>query len=38
MAADLKVLEDFRNELDKRKKATSAVRSALENPVGATLV
>ncbi len=38
MAADLKVLEDFRNELDKRKKATSAARSALENPVGATLV
>lgn len=38
MEADLKVLDDFRIELDKRKKAISAERSALENPVGATLV
>lgn len=38
MAADLKALDDFRIELDKRKKATSAARSALENPVGAKLI
>jgi len=37
MEADLKVLDDFRIELGKRRKATSATRSALENPVGATL-
>lgn len=38
MEADLKVLDDFRIELGKRRKATSATRSALENPVGATLL
>lgn len=38
MEADLKVLDDFRIELGKRRKATSAARSALENPVGATLL
>ncbi len=38
MEADLKVLDDFRIELDRRKKATSAVRSALENPVSAQLL
>lgn len=38
MEADLKVLDDFRIELGKRRKATSAKRSALENPVAATLV
>lgn len=38
MEADLKVLDDFRIELGKRRKATSAKRSALENPVGALLL
>ena len=38
MEADLKVLDDFRIELGKRRKATSVARSALENPVGATLL
>ncbi|WP_313336452.1 AAA family ATPase [Sphingobium yanoikuyae] len=38
MEADLKVLDDFRIELGKRRKATSAARSALENPVRATLL
>ncbi|WP_121119427.1 AAA family ATPase [Croceibacterium ferulae] len=38
MEADLKVLDDFRIELGKRRKATSAARSALEDPVGATLL
>ena len=38
MEADLKVLDDFRLDLGKRRKATSATRSALENPVGATLL
>ena len=38
MEADLKVLDDFRIEIGKRRKATSATRSALENPVGAMLV
>jgi energy-coupling factor transporter ATP-binding protein EcfA2 len=38
MEADLKVLDDFKIELGKRKKVTSAARSALENPVGATLL
>jgi energy-coupling factor transporter ATP-binding protein EcfA2 len=38
MEADLKVLDDFRIELDKRKKTTSALRSALENPVAAQLL
>ncbi|MGV6873889.1 AAA family ATPase [Pseudochelatococcus sp. B33] len=38
MEADLKVLDDFRIELGKRRKVTSATRSALENPVGATLL
>ena len=38
MAADLKALDDFRIELDKRRKETSAVRSALEKPVAAKLL
>lgn len=38
MEADLKVLADFKIELGKRRKATSAARSALENPVGAALL
>nr|WP_274705189.1 AAA family ATPase [Sphingomonas sp. H160509] len=38
MEADLTVLDNFRIELGKRRKATSATRSALENPVGATLL
>jgi hypothetical protein len=38
MEADLKVLDDFKIELAKRKKVTSAARSALENPVSATLL
>lgn len=38
MEADLKVLDDFKIELGKRKKVTSAARSALENPVSATLL
>lgn len=38
MEADLKELDDFRLELGRRKNKTSAARSALENPVGATLV
>lgn len=38
MEADLKVLDEFRLELGKRRKATAAKRSALENPVSATLL
>lgn len=38
IAADLKVLDEFRIELARRRKETSAVRSALENPVGAQLL
>ncbi|WP_442772610.1 AAA family ATPase [Paenirhodobacter enshiensis] len=38
MEADLKVLDDFKIELGKRRKVTSAARSAIENPVGATLI
>lgn len=38
METDLKVLDDFKIELGKRRKATSATRSALENPVGAPLL
>lgn len=38
MEADLKVLDDFRIEIGKRRKVTSAKRSALENPVSATLL
>ncbi len=38
MAADLKVLDDFKIQLTKRRKTTSAARSALENPVGAQLL
>jgi energy-coupling factor transporter ATP-binding protein EcfA2 len=38
MAADLKVLDDFKIHLAKRRSDTSARRSALENPVGATLI
>lgn len=38
MEADLKVLDDFRIEIGKRRKETSAKRSALENPVSATLL
>lgn len=38
MESDLKVLDDFRIDLGKRRKATSATRSALQNPVGATLL
>jgi len=38
MEADLKVLDDFKIELGKRRKATSAARSVLENPVGAPLL
>ncbi len=38
MEADLTVLDNFRIELGKRRKATFATRSALENPVGATLL
>lgn len=37
MASDLKVLEDFKIELTKRRKETAATRSALENPVGGEL-
>jgi hypothetical protein len=37
MEADLRVLDDFKIELGKRRKETSAARSALENPVGAAL-
>lgn len=37
MAADLKVLDDFKTQLAKRRKATAAARSALENPVSARL-
>lgn len=37
MAADLKVLDEFKIELAQRRKATAAARSALENPVGASL-
>jgi hypothetical protein len=36
--ADLKVLDDFKTELGKRRKLTIAARSALENPVGAELL
>ncbi len=38
MEEDLKVLDDFKIELGKRRKVTSAARTAIENPVGATLV
>ncbi|ARC37709.1 hypothetical protein A6J80_16230 [Paracoccus yeei] len=38
MEADLKVLDDFKIELVKRRKETSAARAALENPVGAALL
>ena len=38
MEADLKVLDDFRIALGKRRKATAAKRSSLESPVGATLL
>ncbi|MEX6505890.1 hypothetical protein [Jiella sp. M17.18] len=38
MEADLKVLDDFRIELGKRRKAASAKRSAIENPVVAMLL
>ena len=38
MEADLKELDEFKIELGKRRKATSATRSALENPVGAELL
>lgn len=38
MEADLKVLDDFKIQLVKRRKATSAARSALESPVGAPLI
>ncbi|MCQ1766781.1 AAA family ATPase [Neorhizobium galegae] len=38
METDLKVLEDFKIELGRRRKVTSATRSALENPVGAPLL
>jgi len=38
MEADHKVLDDFKIELVKRRKETSAARSALENPVGAALL
>jgi hypothetical protein len=38
MEADLKVLEEFKLELGKRRKVTSAARSALEDPVPAALV
>jgi hypothetical protein len=38
MEEDLKVLENFKIELGKRRKATSERRSALESPVGATLL
>lgn len=38
METDFKVLDDFKIELVKRRKATSAARSALENPVGAALL
>lgn len=38
MEADLKVLDNFKIELGKRRKATSAARSALENPVDAALL
>ncbi len=37
IAADLKALDDFRIELDKRRKETSAARTALEGPVAAQL-
>lgn len=37
MEADLKVLDDFRIELGKRRKETSATRSALEKPVAGEL-
>lgn len=38
MEADIKVLDDFRNEYVKRRKITAATRSALENPVVAELL
>lgn len=38
MELDIKELDDFRSQLVTRRKATSAARSALENPVGATLI
>jgi energy-coupling factor transporter ATP-binding protein EcfA2 len=38
MDADLKVLDNFKIELGKRRKATSDRRSALEHPVSATLL
>lgn len=38
MEEDLKVLENFKIELGKRRKATSERRSTLESPVGATLL
>lgn len=38
MEEDLKVLHEFRIELGRRKKATCDTRSALEKPVGATLL
>lgn len=38
METDLKVLDDFKIELGKRRTATSAARSALESPVGAALL
>ncbi|MEZ5887880.1 MAG: AAA family ATPase [Paracoccaceae bacterium] len=38
LEADLKELENFKFELGKRRKATSDRRSALEKPVGATLI
>lgn len=37
MEADLKVLDDFKIELGKRRKETSATRSALETPVAGEL-
>ena len=37
MEADLKVLDDFKIELGKRRKETSATRSALETPVAGDL-
>jgi AAA domain len=38
MEADIKELDDFRSQLVTRRKATSAARSALENPVVAKLL
>ncbi|MDT1064369.1 AAA family ATPase [Paracoccus sp. CPCC 101403] len=38
MEADFKVLDDFKIGLVKRRREISAVRSALENPAGATLL